>query len=100
MKILNKANQRNVILDKDHYTAIEIRNMIKAKNAFNIEDTGFELNYDEMCDYYDEMYDNQIMELDVRIPLRKGGELKVVLDPYGYYANVYKRDDFEAYVIL
>lgn len=93
MKILNKANQRNVILDKDHYTAIEIRNMIKAKNAFNIEDTGFELDYDEM-------YDNQIMELDVRIPLRKGGELKVALDPYGYYANVYKRDDFEVYVIL
>ena len=93
MKILNKANQRNVILDKDHYTAIEIRNMIRSKNAFNINDTGFELDYDEM-------YDNQIMELDVRIPLRNGGELKVVLDPYGYYANVYKRDDFEVYVIL
>lgn len=67
MKVLKKALQRNVILNKEYYTENQIDEMIRNEEVFKI-------SFDESD--------------AVRISLEDVKELKVVLNEYDFYTTV------------
>lgn len=78
MKILKKAEQKNVILNREYYTDREIFDMLVNSEIFYFDRESKTVSYNE-CVFDDE---------DVfRIFTDKLSEIKVVLDN-GFYTNV------------
>lgn len=80
MKILKKAEQKNVTINKDYYTSYEI-NVMLAKHEICYFDKGFNNCYDAVS-YWD------IKEETFRIFTDDLSEIKVALDEYNCYTTV------------
>lgn len=80
MKILKKASQKNVILNKNYYTQGQINEMLYNKEIFYF-DEHFEPCYEQMLCY-------QIASNDLRIFTENLSEIKVELDDIYHYTNV------------
>ena len=88
MKVSSRAEQKNVILNKNYYTDYSIRNMLD-----NHEICYFDDDFDECYDYF---YGNE----DLRIFLEKGDELKVELDGDSYRTVLIKANGLKYFIIL
>ena len=91
MKVVNKAAQKNVILNEDYYTIHEILYMLTNKEICWFDDNGNQ-HYD-----WQSIKNNPVR---FTVFLEKGNELKVGLDEYGYYTNVLVKNGKEYFVIL
>ena len=81
MKVIKKALQKNVVLNKDYYLFYDIKKMLDNK-----EICYFDNNLNESFDIYElpKNFDNN----DLVIFLDYGDEIKIDLDEYGYYKPV------------
>ena len=81
MKVVKKAKQKNVVLDRDYYLFYDIKEMLGNKEICYLDKW---LN--ERYDVYEYIknYDNN----DLVIFLDNGDEIKIALDEYGYYKPV------------
>ena len=86
MKVLSRANQKNVELNKNYYTDYSIRKMID-----NHEVCYFDYDLEECYDYF---YNSKSLV----VFLEKGDEIKVELVE-GYYTNVLIKPDGRKYFI-
>lgn len=89
MKTLKKANQKNVLLNKEYYTEEEIKRMIDYEGVWYLDD-----NYKCLRNYKDV----DVMSLDLRIEC-ENAELKVICKD-GYYTNVMIKNGKEYFVEL
>lgn len=87
MKVLSRANQKNVELNKNYYTDYSIRKMID-----NHEVGYFDYDLEECYDYF---YNSK----RIVVFLEKGDEIKVELVE-GYYTNVLIKPDGRIYFII
>ena len=81
MKVVKKAKQKNVVLDRDYYLFYDIKEMLDNKEICYLD------NYlNEKYDVYEYVknFDNN----DLIIFLDDGDEIKINLDEYGYYKPV------------
>ena len=80
MKVLKKAEQKNVILDKDFYTAKQLFDLLSSREIFFI-DENIEVSFNPMRAFEDtECF---------RVSLNEVNELKVVYNKeYGFYETV------------
>ena len=81
MKVVKKAKQKNVVLDRDYYLFYDIKEMLDNKEICYLD------NYlNEGYDVYEYVknFDNN----DLIIFLDDCDELKISLDEYGYYKPV------------
>ena len=81
MKVVKKAKQKNVVLDRDYYLFYDIKEMLDNKEICYLD------NYlNEGYDVYEYVknFDNN----DLIIFLDDCDELKISLDEYGYYNAV------------
>lgn len=79
MKVLKKANQKNVIVNKYYYNELDIKYMLIHSDIFYYDE-----NIDNCYDYNDYDFEYQIYRIftdDIK-------ELKVVCDEEGFYTNV------------
>lgn len=91
MKILKKAEQKNIVLNKDYYNIYQINAMLNLQEIFYFDSNS------NIC------YENVTMfgDVDFRIFTENLKEIKVVLDEYGYYTTVaIGKDDTMYYVNL
>ena len=81
MKVVKKAKQKNVVLDKDYYLFYDIKNMLANKEVCYLDN-----NLNEAFDIYElaKNFDNN----DLVIFLDYGDEIKIDLDENGYYKPV------------
>ena len=101
MRVLNKANQKNVILNKDYYAVEDIKRLLVNRKVFDLDEVTNSIKGKEYDNDFMRMSDHKIMEeLDLRVFLNKGGELKVILHEDGYYTTVYEEDNIQYFVIL
>lgn len=77
MKPLKKANQRNAELNKDYYTRTDLEKMLSNHEVFFFNE-GYSMSYNTQ----------NPEEEELRVDLFKMKEIKVILDPYGYYTTV------------
>lgn len=80
MKILKRAEQHNVILNKDYYIPSEINEMLSARQVFYLTK--------DFKECYEELQSWELQEKELRIFTEDLKEIKVKLDDYGYYKNV------------
>lgn len=93
MKILKKANQKNVIVNKDYYTPNELNDLL-----YNEDICYFDDKFNEK---YDRLEDWEIDNITFRIFTETVERLEVVLDDYGYYTTVaYTKKGFKIYINL
>ena len=86
MKVLNKANQKNVTLNKDNYSDYSIRKLLD-----NHEVCYFDDDFNQCYDWF---YNGKRLV----VFLEKGDEIKVELFE-GYYTNVLIKPDGRKYFI-
>ena len=81
MKVVKKAKQKNVVLDRDYYLFYDIKEMLDNKEICYLDNS---LN--ERYDVYEyvKKFDNN----NLIIFLDDCDELKILLDEYGYYKPV------------
>lgn len=81
MKVVKKAKQKNVVLDRDYYLFYDIKEMLDNKEICYLDN-----NLNEAFDIYEYVknFDNN----DLIIFLGYDDEIKVALDEYGYYKPV------------
>ena len=81
MKVIKKALQKNVVLDRDYYLFHDIKIMLDNKEVCYFDNQLNEVyNFNE----YVKNYNNN----DLVIFLDYSDEIKVALDEYGYYKPV------------
>lgn len=80
MKIRKKAQQHNVVLNKDYYTQGELNMLLETR-----EICYFDKDFNE-C--YAPLKSWEVEETELRIFTENLEEIKVSLDEYGYYTNV------------
>ena len=92
MKVLKNATQKNVILNKDYYSLLGVRELLDSKEVFY---------FDEDCKLcYDfSLYVRTFYESSLRIFLEQGDEIKVELDDDGIYTNVLIKSNGNKYYI-
>ena len=95
MKILKRAEQKNVILNKYYYTEDEIKNMLNSGEIFflnssNSKKSGYE-KYERLT--------KEGIDIELRIFTSDLKELKVVLDEYGMYTTVGETENGRRYYI-
>lgn len=86
MKVLNKANQKNVTLNKDNYSDYSIRKLLD-----NHEVCYFDDDFNQCYDWF---YSGKRLV----VFLEKGDEIKVGLVE-GYYTNILIKPDGRKYFI-
>lgn len=80
MKILKKAEQKNVVIEKDYYTVREINEMLAAREIFYFGDN---------CEQkYEPVNGWESSEISFRIFTDNLAEIKVVLDESNFYTVV------------
>lgn len=91
MKTSKRATQKNVLLNKDFYTIMDIKRMLNSKEICYFEDM------------IEESYDSEKRFLEdetFRIFLQDGDELKVVLDEDGMYRTALVRNGIIYHITL
>ena len=78
MKVVKKAKQKNVVLDRDYYLFYDIKEMLDNKEICYLDNR---LNEGYDVYEYAKNFDNN----DLIIFLDDCDELKISLDEYGYY---------------
>lgn len=86
MKILKKANQKNLVVKKEHYTVKRINELLKSKTIFYFAENGLLEKYDEI-DTYD------MKKLTFRVFTENCKEIKVLLDEYNDYNTAVLTND-------
>ena len=81
MKVVKKAKQKNVVLDRDYYLFYDIKEMLSNKEICYFDNS---LNEGYNVYEYVKNFDNN----DLIIFLDDRDELKISLDEYGYYKPV------------
>ena len=82
MKVLKKAAQKNILLNKDYYTLGQINKMLETKECFYFTPFDYEECYD-FLHYY------ELEEISIRIFLECIEEIKVVYNKrFGNYETV------------
>ena len=90
MKPLKKAEQHNAMINKDYYTANELRTMLNNKEIFFLgKKNGSWIQYES--DYAESE--------ELRIFISDMKEIKVVLNEYGFYTTVCINNDGKKYYI-
>ena len=90
MKILKKAIQKNVVVDKERYTVAEIAQMLSANEIFYFVKGG-NISYEPLNSW-------EIEDADFRIFTDNLTEIKVVLDD-GYYTVVANGKNGKTYYV-
>lgn len=92
MKVLKKANQQNVILNKDFYTEYKIKMLLEERKI-----CFFNEDLNECYDYltYSKFYEEPCL----RLFLEKGDEIKVECVE-GHYRNVLIKNNKEKYFVI
>lgn len=83
MKIRKRAKQKNVVLNKEHYTVYQLESMNKNKEIFYF-DKDFNDKYDAEISHIGGVID----EIEFRIFTEDLEEIKVILDECGHYTTV------------
>ena len=81
MKVVKKAKQKNVVLDRDYYLFHDIKILLDNKEVCYLDNC---LNEGYNFNEYVKNYNNN----DLVIFLDYGDEIKIDLDDYGYYKPV------------
>ena len=81
MKVVKKAKQKNVVLNKDYYTFFDILDMIEKKEICFLDE-----NLNEKYNLKDYILNHRNESLIIF--LDDCDELKISLDEYGYYKPV------------
>ena len=81
MKVVKKAKQKNVVLNRDYYLFYDIKEMLDNKEICYLDNC---LNEKHDVYEYVKNFDNN----DLIIFLDDCDELKISLDEYGYYKPV------------
>ena len=81
MKVVKKAKQKNVVLDRDYYLFYDIKKMLDNKEICYLDNC---LNEGYDVYEYVKNFDNN----DLIIFLDDCDEVKISLDEYGYYKPV------------
>lgn len=89
MEISKKAQQKNVLLNKDYYNLEEINKLLKARKICYFEN--LEECFWSVENLYD--YDFRIFTCDLK-------EIKVVLDDDGYYATIAIDNNNNSYYVV
>lgn len=92
MKVLSRAEQKNVLLSKFCYSDYSIRKMLDNHEIYYLDD-----DFDECYDYF--CYDYFYGYEDLHIFLEKGDEIKVAYIE-GMYRNVLIKPDGRIYFII
>lgn len=98
MKILKRAEQRAVIINKEYYTRADLISIIKQVSCYGDYQLGFRALYrnteyrtvDDIIELLSDRI-NIYEEINVYMNLTTGDKLEVALDEYGFYTNVIKR---------
>lgn len=85
MKVLKRANQKNVLLNRDAYTCDQVNELLESNTVFYFGNYSDE--FYEKVDYY------EFRRTEFRVFLNEDDRLEVKLDEYGYYENVLIRKD-------
>ena len=95
MKILKKAVQKNVVLEKRQYSLNEINDLLNKKKIWYFDKETYDICYDEIN------YIHDYWETEFRIFTYDLIELKIALDENGYYRNIaIGKDHFKYFVNL
>lgn len=78
MKVVKKALQKNVVLDRDYYLFHEIKKMLDNKEVCYLDNQVY--NFNEHVKNYNN--NGLVIFLDY------GDEIKIAIDEYGYYKPV------------
>lgn len=105
MKILKKAVQQNVTLNRDYYGLAEVEELFATGVLWYLKEGDERTHEYDFCGHsFNEWssleLDNGDHERELRINLEKGDELKVVLDKYGHYTTVLVKDGKQYFVKL
>ena len=94
MKILKKAEQKNIILNKEYYNIYQVNSLLDQHIIFYI-DSNHNVCYDNVC------YDNEYMfgDVDFRLFTDDLKEIKVELDEYNYYTAVAVHNNGNKYYV-
>lgn len=92
MKVLKKATQKNVILNKDYYSYYDVRELLDSKEVCFFDD-----DCKECYDYSE--YVKRFYQPTLRIFLEQGDEIKVELSEDGIYINVLIKANGNKYYI-
>lgn len=85
MKVLKRANQKNVLLNRDAYTCDQVNKLLDSKTVFYFANYSDE--FYKRVDYY------EFNRTEFRVFLEDDDRLEVKLDEYGHYENVLIRKD-------
>lgn len=102
MKVLKKAVQQNVTLNRDYYGLSEVEELFGLGDLwyFKLEDERIH-EYDFCGNSYKEWLGLRgNTERELRINLEKGDELKVILDEFGHYTTVLVKDGKQYFIKL
>lgn len=93
MKVVKKAKQKNVVLNRDYYLFYDIKEMLDNKEICCLDNC-----FNERYDVYEYVknFDNN----DLIIFLDDCDELKISLDEYGYYKPVLIKNGKKYYINL
>ena len=89
MKILKRAEQKNIILNKDYYNIYQVNSLLDQHIIFYIDSN------------HDACYDNVYMfdDIDFRLFTDNIKEIKVELDEYKYYTTVAVHNNGNKYYV-
>ena len=93
MKVVKKAKQKNVVLDRDYYLFHDIKILLDNKEVCYLDNQLNEVyNFNEYVKNYNHN--------DLVIFLDNGDEIKIALDEYGYYKPVLIKNGKKYYINL
>ena len=82
MKILKKAQQKNFVIKKEHYTTDYLNSLLREREIFYL-DENMNICYDLV-----ERFSDKEKNIEYRIFTSNLTEVKVILDEDGYYTTV------------
>ena len=91
MKILKKAEQKNIILNKDYYNIYQVNSLLDQHIIFYIDSN------QKVC--YDNVYMFGDVDVDFRLFTDDLKEIKVELDEYNYYTVVAVHNNGNKYYV-
>ena len=92
LKILKKAQQKNVIFNKDYYNIYEINSLLSQHIIFYLGDDF------EAC--YNNIEYNMLDEIVFRLFTNDLNEIKVELDQYNYFTTVAVHKNGNKYKVI
>ena len=93
MKVVKKAKQHNVALNKNYYIFFDIKDMIEKKEICFLDE-----NFNEKYNLKDYILNHHNESLIIF--LDNGDEIKIALDEYGYYKPVLIKNGKKYYIKL